>query len=293
MKEAAAALGVGGPLLQANPLLQARHPPKKTKLKELKAPARLGQMDDGRNKGDNSKNKSFNKREVVAGNAGVVNTRTLQEKIFAHNGSTSVNFFPAKKGEQKISDNPTPAAHFKSQTQQAVVSVMKTPSLAVKEEPGLVEGKSASGRRMRGIPVISRSANSARNRVRGIVAKSKPGKLPQANLVVKQEMPEVGGKVLKSSRKRAMNAKKHKNIGNLKHPNNVQKRKTASKLENAENVKKAKKPAVKVETSLDEEEEVAIEYEEREESACPYCMKQFTCWQKVTTHMGKVHANEY
>ena len=89
-----------------------------------------------------------------------------------------------------------------------------------------------------------------------------------------------------------MNAKKQKNIGNLKHPNNVQKRKTASKLENAENVKKAKKPAVKVETSLDLEE-VAIEYEEREESACPYCMKQFTCWEKVTTHMGKVHANEY
>ena len=65
---------------------------------------------------------------------------------------------------------------------------------------------------------------------------------------------------------------------------------------NAVQVNSGKKPAVKVENSLDErpddEEEVAIEYEEREESACPYCMKQFNCWEKVTAHMAKIHANE-
>ena len=132
------------------------------------------------------------------------------------------------------------------------------------------------------------------------MANSNSGKLPQAKLVVKQERPELGGEASKSSRKRVLNAKKCQNLGNLRRSNNVQKPKTASKLvakkyENA--VNRAKKPGVKVESSLgerpDDEEEVAIEYEEREESACPYCMKQFTCWEKVTAHMGKVHADEY
>ena len=130
------------------------------------------------------------------------------------------------------------------------------------------------------------------------MANSNSGKLPQAKLVVKQERPELGGEASKSSRKRVLNAKKCQNLGNLKCSNNVQKPKTASKLvakkyENAVKVNGAKKPVVKVEKRPGDEEEVAIEYEEREESACPYCLKQFNCWEKVTAHMGKVHADEY
>ena len=130
------------------------------------------------------------------------------------------------------------------------------------------------------------------------MANSNSGKLPQAKLVVKQERPEVGGEASKSSRKRVLNAKKCQNLGNLRRSNNVQKLKTASKLvakkyENAVKVNCAKKPVVKVENRPGDEEEVAIEYEEREETACPYCLKQFNCWEKVTAHMGKVHADEY
>lgn len=320
MKEAAAALGVGAPLLQAKPLQQAApllqakplHP---TKLNELKAPAaaigsgRLGQMVGRRKIQNNSKNKSLNKTEVATGKTRVANKKTLQEKIFVSNESTSVKHFPAnrnlptlaKKCEQMISDDSTPAALFKSQTQQVTNMPTLTDErmVAVKKEPGLVSDKSVANRRMRG---ISRSTIFARSRARSIMANSNSGKLPQAKLVVKQERPELGGEASKSSRKRVLNAKKCQNLGNLRRSNNVQKPKTASKLvakkyENAVKVNGAKKPVVKVENSLGkrpgDEEEVAIEYEEREESACPYCLKQFNCWEKVTAHMGKVHADEY
>ena len=173
--------------------------------------------------------------------------------------------------------------------------------VGVKEEPGLVGNKSTLGWEMGANPGINRSAIFDRSRAKRIISRSKSAKLPQGKLVVKQEKPEINGHGLeKSSRKRVLNSKKHQSFGNIKRPNFAQKPKTASKsvAKNAVKVNGIKKLAVKVEKSSeekpgdDDEEEVAIEYEEREESACPYCMKQFTCWEKVTAHMGKVHANE-
>ena len=316
------ALGVGGPLLQSNPVQ-----PKKTNpnLNEVKAPSAFGsarQTVVRRNMENNPTNKSVN-RHIEAGNVTKVNTRTLVEKIFVHNElqSKRVKNLPVKEKIQatlgkKVSKiypdakTVTTSARLKSQTLQAVVSVMRTKQMPglkinqmveVKKEPGMVGDKSTTGERSRAIPGINRSAIFAKSRARRIRVHSKSGKLPQGKLVVKQERPEIDGSALKSSRIRVLNAKKHQNPGNLKQPNYGQKPKTSSKLvatrsKNAIKVNSGKKPAVKVENSLDErpdEEEVAIEYEEREESACPYCMKQFSCWEKVTAHMAKIHANEY
>ena len=323
MKEAAAALGVGAPLLQANPVHPAQT--KKTnpaKFKELKAHAaiggapKLGQtVTVRRNMEDNLKNKSSNK--VVFGKTQIVKTRAIQEKISVHNElqSRCMKILPAKETNQAtlgkkmnktFPDPSTSSSAALLKSQQAVVSVMKTTQMpgkrmvGVKEEPGLVGNKSTLGRKMGAIPGINKSAIYDRITKR-IISRSKSAKLPQGKLVVKQEKPEIGGQGLeKSSRKRVFNSRKHQSLGNNKRPNFAQKPKTASKsvAKNAVKVNGIKKLAVKVEKSSeekpgdDDEEEVAIEYEEREESACPYCMKQFTCWEKVTAHMGKVHANE-
>ena len=140
-----------------------------------------------------------------------------------------------------------------------------------------------------GIPGRNNKAGSfAKSRSRNLVKHSKPGKPLQGELTVKQERPEIG------SKKAALYTKKHKNPGNRL--NHAQKKRDGSKLiaksnEKAVKVHVATKLAVKLENSLEGEEEVAIEYEEKEESACPYCMKQFSCWEKVLSHMTKVHAN--
>ena len=312
VKEAALALGVGGPLLQANPVQ-----PKKTNpnLNEVKAPYAIGnarQTVVRRKMENNSTNKSFS-RERVAGELCIEKTRTPKEKIFVHNElqSKSVNNLPAKEknlenlGQKGIKIVPdavilTPAALLKSQTRQAVMGTSKQ-IIAVKKEPGMLGDKSTLGKRTKAIPGINRSVIFAKSRARRIGSHSKSGKLPLGKLAVKQERPEILGQALKNSRIRVLNAKKHQNPGNLKQPKHGQKAKTSPKLvakmsKNAVKANSGTKPAVKVENSLDErpddEEEVAIEYEEREESACPYCMKQFNCWEKVTAHMAKIHANQ-
>merc|ERR1712129_114295 len=55
---------------------------------------------------------------------------------------------------------------------------------------------------------------------------------------------------------------------------------------------KTKSPgaAVKKEPAQETADDVSIEYEEREESKCPYCMKQFSSWKSVSAHMAKVHS---
>ena len=285
VKEAAAALGVGAPLLHAEPansLMQS----KKTKLNGFKTTPPV----------------NIARRAVVRRNAEVNSTNRAvlsESNLHANGGTTSVvKEVQSKEGRslsgQKKKFAPlmgkgnasTSSALLKSRTHHPVSSVIKTKKIApssnkmkVKEEPGVVGDNNP----LRGIPGRNNKAASfAKSRSRNLVKHSKP------ELTVKQERPEIG------SKKAAFNAKKHKNPGNRLNP--AQKKKDGSKLiaksnEKAVKVHIATKLAVKMENSLEGEEEVAIEYEEKEESACPYCMKQFSCWEKVLSHMTKVHAN--
>ena len=64
----------------------------------------------------------------------------------------------------------------------------------------------------------------------------------------------------------------------------------------APNVKVEKPSVDPIKTSPtaveDKSDDVAIEYEEVEESSCPYCMKQFKHWNAVSSHMLKAHKDQ-
>jgi len=51
---------------------------------------------------------------------------------------------------------------------------------------------------------------------------------------------------------------------------------------------KIKKEKVRIDSGSD----VEVQYEEKEESQCPYCLKQFSNFKKVSAHMIKLHKND-
>ena len=150
-------------------------------------------------------------------------------------------------------------------------------SSRVKVEPGLA---------------TSRAGQAARNARRKVIlarAQARDARKGPGKLVVKQEKAEEGLPVKKVA------TAKNKAIKTLpvsKSKVNVRKGQPIKKpiLRGKYNKTKSPGAAVKKEPAQETADDVSIEYEEREESKCPYCMKQFSSWKSVSAHMAKVHS---
>jgi len=151
-------------------------------------------------------------------------------------------------------------------------------SSRVKVEPGLA---------------TSRAVQAARNARRKVIlarAQARDAKKGAGKLVVKQEKAEEGLPVKNVATAKNKAIKTPLPVSKSKV--NVRKGQPIKKpiLRGKYNKTKSPGAAVKKEPAQETADDVSIEYEEREESKCPYCMKQFSSWKSVSAHMAKVHS---
>ena len=169
-----------------------------------------------------------------------------------------------------------PASHAKKPKQTIQPKPITAMSSRVKVEPGLATSRAKAARSAR------RKVVMARTQTRDI--RKVPGKL-----VVKQEKAEEGLPVKKVGAAKNK-ASKTPPVSKLKVT--MRKGQPIKKPTQRGKVNKTKFPGavVKKEPAQETADDVSIEYEEREESKCPYCMKQFNSWKSVSAHMAKVHS---
>jgi len=75
-------------------------------------------------------------------------------------------------------------------------------------------------------------------------------------------------------------------------PKTVQSRRTPQPRVTVKKPQGHEEPLKIIKNEREDADEVSIEYEETEESQCPYCLKQFANWNYLSKHMTKVHVNE-
>ena len=120
-------------------------------------------------------------------------------------------------------------------------------------------------------------------------ANQKPSQLQMAkNVKTTGQLPVSKPKVLEKNQPQALKkttkiqASQKKSHKKLPHPQVKTEKASHSQTPSQTLATDNKKPS----------DDVAIEYEEMEESKCPYCMKQFTTWNAVSRHMANVHKDE-
>jgi hypothetical protein len=151
------------------------------------------------------------------------------------------------------------------------------PTPVVKTEPGLKGGK----RRKESVKNIPNGRKIVRN-VPKMIPRGHKVVLRGNKVAVKREQGEGSANRLRKVQQ--------KTIGK-----SVAVNKSAGRSKVQKKTVKNREIPVKVDNAKEKvtvDDDVAIEYEEVEESKCPYCMKQFSCWNNVSSHMIKMHATQ-
>ena len=294
VKEAAKVLGVGAPVLQADPLLMQENKKRdlnkripesdplllnekdfkkriEDPLQKIKRPT-LGsntheQVSILRNVKDLAGVKSANKdlgtthparnpeRKLIVGNQRHLRQQQQQEPIFSANleggslpkssSSTSVKSPPLRKAKETQRSAPEV-----SETRKKTLP-LSLQSKRIKEEPGLVVDNSRFKRQIRKVLQAGKSSS---------ISKSLARKAGKAKLVVKQEKLVVGYDQAEESKlARSLKSKKQATFRKAKQSHRDQ--------QNQALKRNKPKVNVKAEKLLDgDDEELSIEYEEREES---------------------------
>ena len=235
------------------------------------------------------------------------------------------------KSSQAKFNQPKPSQPKPSQPKPSVVSVKQEFNAFFPEHnsiagtrtapPSKSQGSSKATSGVQGKGRMARPMAFSRPQVGSAFNKQKSFRQSQGKVQVKRE-PGVGG-IRKASQLPSANqkpsqlqmAKNVKTTGQLpvskpkvleKNQPQALKKTTKNQASQKKSHKKLPHPQVKTEKASHSQtpsqtlatdnkkpsDDVAIEYEEMEESKCPYCMKQFTTWNAVSRHMANVHKDE-